>query len=134
MRNKTLFILWAALFILCAGLGFIPAPTGVGKWVLVALAAVFFIPGFALVKRADDKKDRRTLALVRNLSILSLSLTLVTLVANILSVLGTETLGNICYSILIIVSAPMVCGQYWFLSLFLWACLMILSISKLRQK
>lgn len=134
MRNKTLYILWAALFILCAGLGFIPAPTGFGKWVLVVLAAVFFIPGFVLVKRAGEKKDRRTLALVRNLSILSLALTLLTLVLNIVSVLWSETVGNIFYSILIIVSSPMICGQYWFLSLFLWACLMILSISKLRQK
>lgn len=134
MRNKTLFILWAALFILCAALGFIPAPTGFSKWVLVTLAAVFFIPGFVLVERAGEKKDRRTLSLIRNLSILSLSVTLLALVINILSVLGTETLGNICYSFLIIVSAPMICGQYWFLSLFLWACLMILSITKLRQK
>lgn len=134
MRNKTLFILWAALFILCAGLGFIPAPTGFGKWVLVTLAAVFFIPGFVLVQRSGEKKDRRTLALIRNLSILSLSVTLLALVVNILSVLWSETLGNICYSVLIIVSAPMICGQYWFLSLFLWACLMILSISKLREK
>lgn len=134
MRNKTLFILWAALFILCAGLGFIPAPTGFCKWVLVTLAAVFFIPGFVLVQRSGEKKDRRTLALIRNLSILSLSVTLLALVVNILSVLWSETLGNICYSVLIIVSAPMICGQYWFLSLFLWACLMILSISKLREK
>ena len=134
MRNKTLYILWAALFILCAGLGFIPAPTGFGKWVLVVLSAVFFIPGFVLVKQAGEKKDRRTLALVRNLSILSLGVTLLALVINITSVLWSETLGNICYSVLIIVSTPMICGQYWFLGLFLWACLMILSISKLREK
>jgi hypothetical protein len=42
--------------------------------------------------------------------------------------------GNLLHILLIIVSAPMVCGQYWVLSLFLWACLMIWAQKLLKKK
>ena len=35
---------------------------------------------------------------------------------------------------IIIVSTPMICGQYWVLSLFLWACLMIWAQKLLKKK
>jgi len=69
---------------------------------------------------------------VRILAILSLSLSLIALVANFLSILGTEALGNALYVVLVLVSVPMVCGQYWVMSLFLWACLLMASF--IRKK
>ena len=133
MKKNTLFALWGGLFILCAGLGFITEPTGILKALMVALAVGCFIPAGLLVRQARQKKDRATLALIRNLSALSLILTLALLVANFLSVLSSEALGTALYYILIIVSSPMVCGQYWALSLFLWACVMIASWTELKK-
>ena len=34
MKKKSLFALWGGLFLLCAGLGFIPEPAGAVRWVL----------------------------------------------------------------------------------------------------
>ena len=81
MSKKLLFALWGGLFILCAGLG--------------------FIPGFS-----------------QNVS------------AGAQAVL---TMGNVLFAVLIVVSSPMVCSGYWALSLFLWACLLIVSHSLLRK-
>lgn len=130
MKKNVLFALWGGMFILCACLGFIPNPTGALKWLLVVLALGCFVPPLMLVQQSD----RKTLSLIRNLSIASLAATLALIVANFLTIGASETLGNILYYILIIVSSPMACGQYWIVSLFLWAYLMIASITALRKK
>ena len=65
--------------------------------------------------------------------LLSLGLTLLALVLNVLSAMGTVTMGNVLFAVLIVVSSPMVCSGYWALSLFLWACLLIVSHSLLRK-
>ena len=133
MKKKTLYALWGGLFILCAGLGFIPEPQGVGKTLMTLLAVAFFVPGGLLLYKAGQESDRPTLLLVRNLSALSLGFTLVLLVANFLSALGSVTLGDVLYGMLVIVSSPMVCSGYWVLSLFLWACLLMSSLSQLKK-
>jgi len=128
MNKKVLYILWGVLFILCAGLGFIPAPEGALRMVLTALSILFFLPPALLLYRAD----RNTALLVRNLSLLSLGITLVTLILNFVLAVGSETLGNILHYILVVVSAPMVSSGYWVLSLFLWACLLMASLKKCK--
>ena len=125
MNNKLLFILWGILFVLCAGLGFLPEVTG---W-MTALSLLFFLPPALLLA----KKDRNTVLLVRNLSILSLSVTLVALILNFVLAVSSETLGNILHYVLTIVSAPMLCSGYWVLSLFLWACLLMVSLKLLKK-
>ncbi len=134
MTNTLLFILWGAGFVLCAGLGFIPEPQGFAGVALTALSLFFFVPPGLLVCRSHKAGDGATLRLVRNLSIASLGLTLGLLVANFLSVLWPESMGDLVHTILIIVSSPMVCSGYWALSLFLWACLLFWSVSCLRKK
>lgn len=134
MKKQYLFALWGGLFALCAGLGFIPAPDTALQVLMTLLSVVFFIPGFLLLRLSSRSGDRDTAVLVRNLAAASLLLTLLLIIANFFSVLGSERLGNILYSILIIVSSPMVCSGYWVLSLFLWACLMIGAIKILRIK
>ena len=129
MKRKRLFALWGGLFCLCAGLGFIPEPDGLLKAVMVMLSVGFFVPGFLLL----DCGSRQT-QLVRNLAALSLAMTLLLLIGNFLSVMGSQVLGDILHYMLIIISAPMVCGQYWFLSLFLWACLFFTAQGKLKKK
>ncbi|MDD5863030.1 MAG: hypothetical protein PUD80_00110 [Firmicutes bacterium] len=137
MSKKILYALWGGLFILCAGLGFIPGfSPEVGSGVraaLTVLSVAFFLPPAWLLYAAGRQKDTRTLKRVRNLSALSLGLTVLTLILNLLSALGTVTLGNVLYGILIVVSSPMVCSGYWALSLFLWACLLLVSLKLLKR-
>ena len=130
MSKKTVFALWGGLYILCAGLGFIPEPQGFWKGVLTALSVCFFLPGAMLLRDAD----RQTAALIRNLAAASLGLTLLALVANFLSFGASDAVGDALYAVLVILSSPMVCSGYWLLSLFLWACLLIVSQQILKKK
>ena len=134
MKKSTLYGLWAGLFIICAGLGFIPEPTGAARIILTALSLLFFVPPAWLLYGAAKEKDTHTLQLVRNLSGLSLALTLAGLVLNVLSALSSELLGNMAYYLLVILSSPMVCSGYWAVSLFLWACLLMVSLQQLKKK
>ena len=84
MSKKLLFALWGGLFILCAGLGFIPGfsqnVSAGAQAVLTVLAVAFFAPPTCLIYGAKKEKDARTLKLVRGISLLSLGLTLLALV------------------------------------------------------
>ena len=133
MKKKGLFVLWGVLFAACAGLGFVPQPTDGLKWLLGLLGLLFFAPPVLLLARAQESGDRAVAALVRNLAIASLVLTLLALVGNVLSLLGGVTLGNVMNVVLAIVSTPMFCGQIWVLSIFCWAFLMI-AANKLVKK
>ncbi len=134
MNQKILYALWGGLFVLCAGLGFIPEPEGALRVVLTILSVGFFLPGALLLYQAQKGADRNAQRLIRNLSALSLGLTLALLVLNVLSALLSEMAGDVLYAMLIIVSSPMVCSGYWVLSLFLWACLLMGSLRGLRKK
>ena len=133
MKKNGLFVLWGVLFAVCAGLGFVTQPGAALKVLMIALGLVFFAPPVILLSRAQKVRDLSTAALVRNLSALSLGLTLVLLVANVLSLLGGKALGNVLNAILAIVSVPMFCGQIWILSLFCWAFLMIAANKLVKQ-
>lgn len=128
MNKKVLFVLWGTLFILCAGLGFIPEPQGALRGVMTAASVLFFLPPAALLYRAD----RDTALLIRNLAALSLGVTLLTLILNFVLAVSSETLGNILHYILVVVSSPMICSGYWVLSLFLWASLLMGSLKKTK--
>ena len=128
MRKSYLFALWGCLFIICAGLGFIPEPVGTGRVLLTLLAVGFFLPPAVLLYRAKQTKDTHTIQLIRNLSALSLLLSLICLIANFLSAFWTEFWGSMVYYVLVIVSSPMICSGFWVLSLFLWACLLMASL------
>ena len=126
MKKKLLYALWGGLFILCAGLGFIPEPEGTLQFILTAASVLFFLPPAMLLHRADAADAK----LIRNLSSLSLGLTLVLLVLNFLTALRSEFLGQVLHYTLVIVSSPMICSGHWALSLFLWACLLMASLGK----
>ena len=128
MNQKRLLLLWAGLFILCAGLGFIPEPEGSLRLVLTAVSLLFFLPPTLLLYNARNGQDTHIAALIRNLSAMSLGLTLVLLVFNFLTALHSEFLGLTLYYILVIVSSPMICSGHWAMSLFLWACLLTVSL------
>ncbi len=133
MKKKTLYLIWGGLYILCALLGFIPEPEGIVKALVVLAAAVFFVPGWMLFYQALKSDDRSTLRVIRTLSLVSLCATVIFLVLNFLSAGNSNVSGDLLYGFLIIFSAPMICSQYWAISLFLWACLLMASISYLRK-
>jgi len=93
------------------------------------LSVAFFVPPALLLFRAE-KQD---VLLIRNLSALSLTLTLALLIGNFLAAFSSETLGQILHYVLIIVSCPMICSGHWAMSLFLWACLLTASLRQLRR-
>lgn len=134
MDNKKLFFAWGGLYLLCAGLGFIPEPAGLGKAVMVLLSALFFLPGGWLLYRSVKNQDTKTLKLIRNLSLAWLAAALVLLVANLLSALAPDWLGNVLHGLLVIISSPMVCSQYWVAVMFAWACLLMVSLQNLQKK
>ena len=134
MNKKSLFTAWAVLFILCAGLGFIQQPTGAVKVLLYIPALLFFLPPALILFTAARRKDLPTLRLMRNLSALSLLSTLILIVLNIMSVNWPAASGDFLNTVLIVVSSPMICCGNWFLSLFLWACLLMFSLRELKHK
>lgn len=130
MKKRILYIVWAALYVLCVGLGTYEAPEGILKAAMVAIAVLFFVPPAFLLWDAKALQDRKTVLVVRWISIASLLLTLVSMMAFfIVGVKGSDA-TNILYEVLILVSSPMVCGQYWLLSLFLWGCLLSATFLK----
>lgn len=133
MNKKFLTVLWAGLFIVCAGLGFIPEPEGTARILLTIPALLFFLPPALLLYDAGRSRDTATVMLIRNLSMLSLGLTVLLLILNFLTVLSSDRLGQILHDILTIVSTPMICSGHWAMSLFLWACLLTGSLRQLKQ-
>ena len=87
-----------------------------------------------LLYLGKKEEDYGTIGVVRNLSIISLSVTLLLLVLNFLSGKASNAMGDFLYGLLTMLSAPMVCSQYWFLPLFLWACLLMTAISFRKKK
>lgn len=117
MKRSHLYIIWGALFALCAGLGFLPAPEGGLKALCLVLSAAFFLPPLLLIRSGH----RETVALVRNLAALALALDLILLVLNILSASFSEAVGTVLHCILVIAGSPLICSRCWALVLFLWA-------------
>lgn len=133
MKQSFLYALWGALFILCAGLGFVPAPGSALRILMTLLSVAFFIPGALLLKQARRSKNPAAAIVVRNLSMASLVLSALLIVANFLSALAGAWLGSFLHILLVIVSSPMVCSGFWALSLFLWACLMIAAVKIVKD-
>ena len=129
MTRKILYALWAVLFSLCAGFGFIPEPEGLTATALTILSVACFVPPALLLYQSD----RHDILLIRNLSGLSLGLTAALLILNFLTAFSSEKLGLVLYYTLTIVSSPMICSGHWALSLFLWSCLLVGSLRMLKK-
>ena len=134
MKMKPTWLMWLYMFILCAVLGFIPGPVGFLKFLLVVIAIGFFVPGFVLLTKADHRDDLKTIRTVRNISIVALVLAVVMILLNFASALLSKVWGTVLYYVMVVLASPLVCGQYWVLTLFLWACLMFYAISLLKKR
>ena len=134
MKKSSLLAIWGIFYIICAGLGFIPEPEGTVRIFLTVISILFFVPPAILLFDAFSAGDEKTIRLIRLLSALSLALTLVLLTANFLAALGASWLGTLLHILLVIGSAPMLCSNYWVLSLFLWAVLLVASCQKRKEQ
>lgn len=135
MKRKTLYILWGAMYALCAGFSFLPDPVGVVRGALFVLSLGFFVPPCLLIYQAVYQRHRQTVVVIRNLSIASLALTVVMLMLTVLAVAGRakDALGWILQVLLILVSTPMLCSGVWVVSLFLWAMLLMVCLHLLKD-
>ena len=133
MKDSYVYAVWGGLWGVCVLLGCIPAPEGALRILLTVVALAFFVPGGVLLYRGFRREDARAVRRIRILAAASLGLTLLMLIANFLSVRAPETVGNVLYGLLIVVSVPMVCGQYWVISLFLWSVLLVCSLQRKKR-
>lgn len=122
MKKTVLFALWGGLFVISAALG-LADNTKAGLWVSI----LFFLPPSLLLYDAGKAGDKSAVLLIRNLAALSLGLTLVLLILNVVFAVKSQAVGNFLHGILGVVSTPMLASGYWALSLFLWACLLMVG-------
>jgi hypothetical protein len=133
--NKWLYCGWGIMYILCVALSLIPEVTGVAWFALLIFSLTFFVPGFLLLYNHLRDGNRKGVALIRGISLVSLASTLVCLVLFFLFAgLDKEAAVSVTYEVLALVSAPMLCSQYWVVSLFLWACLLFTTFLKKPAK
>lgn len=131
MKQKLIYLLWLFLYIVCVGLGTIYADILVLHIFQGLFAALFFVPPVLLVLEGLKDGQRKYLVQIRIISIVSLALTLIFMIANIAAVYASEAIGNTLNQIYILVAAPMHCLPYGFISIFLWACLLMLTFPRL---
>ena len=132
--TKHLWIFWAAAYVICTVCAFFPVAQGALTGLFLLLSLGFFVPPGFLIYEAVQNKRPRTLKMIRNLSIISLSLTLLTILLNFVAFEASRAWGLVLYWLLILVSTPMICSQVWVVGLFGWACLLMTSLTYLRKK
>ena len=129
--NKWLYGSWGLLYIVTVALGLIQDAAGAGKILLLLCGILFFVPAFWLLWRHIQADDRKGILRLRLISLASLVLTLVAIIVFFLAAAQEAgTFYSVMYDILNLVSAPMLCCQYWAVSLFFWACLLFGSFLK----
>ena len=134
MKYKYLYIAWVGMYLLCAALGFIPKPEGVVYWLLFFIGMMFFLPPAAILWKAIREKNAKQVKAVWWISIGWLSVMLILLVANFLSVGSAASVGLALYYLLVVMASPMVCSQIWVAPMFAFGCLLTASWQFLRKK
>ena len=132
LSYKMLYIAWAILFALSAVLGFLfPEAEGAGaKIALLLTAAGFFLPPWLILRKSRKEGRRFHGWLIGFLAMASIVLTLVLLVLNLMSPMWNEQIGIALNAALVIISAPMVCSNFYVLPLFLWGMLLAAAFKR----
>ena len=134
MKQKFMYLLWLFLYIICVGLGTITEKLLIMDIFKGLFALLFFVPPVLLTLEGLKKGQRRYLLQIRVITILSLLLTLVFMIANIASVYASEAAGDTLNQLYILAAAPMHCLPDGFISLFLWASLLMLTFPRLWKE
>lgn len=133
MKKTALYCIWIGLYILCALLGLLPNPTGALAIVMTVLSLAFFLPPALLFIDARNAGDKKTTKLLRLISGISLGATVLLFIGNICAVAWPEAAGTVLHIILNFVSVPMFCSGHYALSLFLWACLLLCTLTRKKD-
>jgi hypothetical protein len=135
MKNtKLLWYLWAIAYVICTVCAFFPVASGPVTGLFLLFSLGFFVPPAFLIYNAVQNKQPKTLRLIRNLSLISLGLTLAAILLNFVAFEASRAWGYVLYWILILVSTPMVCSQVWVVGLFGWAMLLFICLHYLKRK
>ena len=132
LSYKMLYIAWAIMIALTVVLGFLfPEAEGAGaKIALLLTAAVFFLPPWLILRKSRKEGRRFHGWLIGFLAMASIVLTLVLLVLNLMSPMWNEQIGIALNAALVIISAPMVCSNFYELPLFLWGMLLAAAFKR----
>ena len=133
-KMKKLWIIWAAAYVICTVCAFFPVAQGALTGLFLLLSLGFFVPPGFLVYEAVQNRHPKTLRIIRNLSLLSLGLTLLAILLNFVAFEASRAWGLVLYWLLILVSTPMICSQVWVVGLFGWAVLLMTSLKFLKKK
>lgn len=120
MTRRIWYYVWLGLFLITAAMGFVPEQARAMRVLRLTLTVLFFLPPLMILRKGTKQDAKRIFAL----SAASLCLTVAAIVISVICARGSTELGNFLHGVLVVVSAPMICGGVWVLSLFLWACLM----------
>ena len=134
MKQKLMYLLWLFLYIICVGLGTIEENILALQIFQGLFAVLFFVPPTLLALEGLKKGQRKYLLQIRVISILSLVLTLAFMIANIASVYASEAVGNTLNQLYILAAAPMHCLPYGFISIFLWASLLMFTFPRIWKE
>ena len=132
LSYKPLYALWGVLFALTAVLGLLfPAAEGTAARAALALvSALFFLPPALILALARRNGERFHIWMIRWLSLASIGLTAELLCLNLMSARWSEAIGNGLHAALTVVSAPMVCSNFYVLPIFLWGTLLAAAFRK----
>lgn len=129
VKKKTIvYIVWAVWYLLCMFLCFGKTPVGWAKAPFVLVSLLFYVPPFYLLFLSKKDTTKKTVVALRCISGTSLGLFLVLFVLNILSANWSAQAGRILYYLLIIFCAPVMCGQFFVLGLYLWAAILMVTL------
>ena len=129
---KPLYAFWGFLYALTAVLGLLfPEAEGTTvRLVLLLIAVMFFLPPALILERAKKAGDRLHIWLIRWLCLASIGLTAALLCLNFMSARWSDAVGVGLQAALTIVSAPMVCSNFYVLPIFLWGALLMAAFQK----
>ena len=134
-KKSVVYAFWAAWYLICLLLCMGAEPVGMAKIPFVVVSLATYAPPFYLLYLS--KKDAKTVKVVQIISAASLIAFLVLFVLSVLSVDWSAAAGRILDLLFKIFCAPIICGQFWVVGLFLWASLLracVLMLKKLNNR
>lgn len=134
-KKSVVYIIWAVWYLCCLFLSMGAEPSGMAKVPFVVVGLTTFAPPFYLLYLS--KKDRKHIKVVQIISAASLIAFVVLFVLNLMSVKWGAVAGRVLDLLFKIFCAPVVCGQFWVVGLFLWASLLrccVMMLKKLNQQ
>lgn len=135
MKKSYFYAAWAVLYCICAGLGFVPNPEGAGKTLLVGCSFIFFLPPLLLAWYASKKEDGKIMKELRIISMIALLVDMVMIITVFISAAYCSYEAQKVISVIyLLFTAPLQCGQYWVFPLFMWSCLLMITMRRPEPK